>query len=147
MPLPPQVVARLEAVLSQKRFTQLGGLQLEKDVRLLVGESDLHALPPCLGLSLVQSPPTHLTRLCLLLPTYAGGLSDMTARTVRDKFARLSQMATLLTLESVREVLDYWGGEEAGAGAIAWRLTDADVRHTLSQRLDFAPHEILALKL
>ncbi len=34
----PQVVARLEAVLSQKRFTQLGGLQLEKDVRLLVGE-------------------------------------------------------------------------------------------------------------
>ena len=37
-PLPLQVVARLEAVLSQKRFTQLGGLQLEKDVRLLVGE-------------------------------------------------------------------------------------------------------------
>jgi hypothetical protein len=35
---PGQVVARLEAVLSQKRFTQLGGLQLEKDVRLLVGE-------------------------------------------------------------------------------------------------------------
>lgn len=33
-----QVVARLEAVLSQKRFTQLGGLQLEKDVRLLLGE-------------------------------------------------------------------------------------------------------------
>jgi hypothetical protein len=40
-PLPPprlQVVSRLEAVLSQKRFTQLGGLQLEKDVRLLMGE-------------------------------------------------------------------------------------------------------------
>lgn len=36
----PQVVARLEAVLSQKRFTQLGGLQLEKDVRLLVSEWD-----------------------------------------------------------------------------------------------------------
>ena len=33
-----KLVARLEAVLSQKRFTQLGGLQLEKDVRLLVGE-------------------------------------------------------------------------------------------------------------
>lgn len=36
-PPAPQVVARLEAALSQKRFTQLGGLQLEKDVRLLVG--------------------------------------------------------------------------------------------------------------
>ncbi|PSC72320.1 conserved oligomeric Golgi complex subunit 4 isoform B [Micractinium conductrix] len=103
-----KVVARLEAVLSQKRFTQLGGMQLEKDVRLLVG-----------------------------------GLSDVTARTVRDKFARLSQMATLLTLESVSEVLDYWGD----AGAIAWRLTDGDVRQTLSQRVDFAPHDILALKL
>lgn len=147
----------------------------------------------------------------------------MTARTVRDKFARLSQMATLLTLESVRgdkgrprvltparqrslpvlgqgcrdrrpvrtpawccphvhrpaipqahvqptsavlfrplapnpllppwcsllrclqvgEVLDYWGD----AGAIAWRLTDNDVRQTLSQRVDFSPNEILSLKL
>ena len=43
----------------------------------------------------------------------------------------------------VSEVLDYWGD----AGAIAWRLTDGDVRQTLSQRVDFAPHDILALKL
>ena len=67
----------------------------------------------------------------------------MTSRTVRVKFARLSQMASLLTLEAVGEVLDYWGD----AGAIAWRLTDSDVRQILSQRADFAPHEILALKL
>ena len=33
-----KVVSRLEAVLSQKRFSQLGGMQLEKDVRLLFGE-------------------------------------------------------------------------------------------------------------
>jgi hypothetical protein len=33
-----KVVSRLEATLAQKRFTQLGGLQLEKDVRTLVGE-------------------------------------------------------------------------------------------------------------
>ena len=43
----------------------------------------------------------------------------------------------------VGEVLDYWGD----AGAIAWRLTDNDVRQTLSQRVDVSPHEILALKL
>lgn len=43
----------------------------------------------------------------------------------------------------VSEVLDYWGD----AGAIAWRLTDNDVRQILSQRLDFSPQEILALKL
>ena len=43
----------------------------------------------------------------------------------------------------VGEVLDYWGD----AGAIAWRLTENDVRQVLSQRLDFAPADILALKL
>jgi hypothetical protein len=43
----------------------------------------------------------------------------------------------------VGEVLDYWGD----AGAIAWRLTDNDVRQILGQRVDFSPHDILALKL
>ena len=33
-----KAVARLEAGAAQKRFTQLGGLQLERDVRVLVGE-------------------------------------------------------------------------------------------------------------
>ena len=34
---------------------------------------------------------------------------QVTQRTIRDKFAVLSQMGTLLSLESVAEVLDYWG--------------------------------------
>ena len=33
-----RLVSRLEAVLAQKRFTQLGGLALERDLRLLLGE-------------------------------------------------------------------------------------------------------------
>lgn len=41
------------------------------------------------------------------------------------------------------EVLDYWGD----TGAIAWRLTDNDVRQVLCQRADFSPAEVLALKL
>jgi hypothetical protein len=48
-----------------------------------------------------------------------------------------------LRINQVSEVLDYWGD----AGAIAWRLTDSDVRQTLSQRVDFSAHDILALKL
>ena len=59
-----QVVERLEAVLQLQRFTQLGGLQLERDVRMLTG-----------------------------------ALGEVTQRTVRDKFARLAQMATLLSVE------------------------------------------------
>ena len=154
-----KLVARLEAVLSQKRFTQLGGLQLEKDVRLLVGAHPAGVGGQAGGLWLGRggvwreglagrgaergSRPGANRRPTPSRPLASGGLSDMTTRTVRDKFARLSQMATLLTLEAVGEVLDYWGD----AGAIAWRLTDNDVRQVLAQRLDFSPHDILALKL
>ena len=59
-----QIVERLEAVLQLQRFTQLGGLQLERDVRMLTG-----------------------------------ALGEVTQRTVRDKFARLAQMALLLSVE------------------------------------------------
>ena len=33
-----KLVARMEAAVAQKRFTQLGGLQLERDVRSLIGK-------------------------------------------------------------------------------------------------------------
>ena len=75
--------------------------------------------------------------------TPAGGLSDLTSRSVRDKFARLSQVATVLALESVGELLDYWGD----AATVAWRLSEADVRQVLAQRVDFLPAEINALRL
>lgn len=74
----------------------------------------------------------------------AGGLSELTSRTVRDKFARLSQMATLLSLEAVSEVLDFWGDN---SGALAWRLTESDVRQVLAQRTDFSRAQIQALQL
>ncbi|GFH19034.1 uncharacterized protein HaLaN_15921, partial [Haematococcus lacustris] len=88
-----KVVARLEALLSRKAFSQLGGLQLDRDTRTLVSH-----------------------------------LADLTHRTVRDKFARLNQvhsateMALVLGLESVDELVDYWGGDSA----LTWRLTAAE---------------------
>ncbi|KAL6746871.1 component of oligomeric golgi complex 4 [Haematococcus lacustris] len=103
-----KVVARLEALLSRKAFSQLGGLQLDRDTRTLVSH-----------------------------------LADLTHRTVRDKFARLNQMALVLGLESVDELVDYWGGDSA----LTWRLTAAEVRSTLSQRADFSPAAIAALQL
>ena len=33
---PAQVVSRLEAILARKPFNQLGGLQLDRDTRLMV---------------------------------------------------------------------------------------------------------------
>ncbi|GJS63155.1 hypothetical protein Tco_0677719 [Tanacetum coccineum] len=75
----------LEVIMMQKRFSQLGGLQLDQDVRALVSH-----------------------------------FSGMTQRTVRDKFARSTQMATILNLEKVSEILDFWG---ENAGPMTWRLT------------------------
>lgn len=71
-------------------------------------------------------------------------LSELTSKTVRDKFARLSQMAIILSLESVDELLDYWGDN---AGSITWRLTPAEVRAVLAQRADFSRERIVALPL
>ncbi|KAH9293511.1 hypothetical protein KI387_037050 [Taxus chinensis] len=103
------IVKRLEVIMTQKRFNQLGGLQLDRDARTLVGH-----------------------------------FSSMTQRTVRDKFARLTQMATILNLEKVSEILDYWG---ENSGPMTWRLTPAEVRRILSLRVDFKPESIAALKL
>lgn len=67
----------------------------------------------------------------------------MSSRTVRDKFARLSQMAIILGLESVQELLDYWGADSN----ITWRLTPVEVRSCLGQRSDFARDAVLSLPL
>lgn len=103
------VVKRLEVIMMQKRFSQLGGLQLDRDIRALVSY-----------------------------------FSNMTQRTVRDKFARLTQMATILNLEKVSEILDFWG---ENSGPMTWRLTPAEVRRVLSLRVDFKSEAISALKL
>ena len=72
---------------------------------------------------------------------------------MRDKLARLSQMAMLLGFESVDEVLDYWtpasgGGDGGGGGSgITWRLSAAEVRAALLQRSDFNRDSVMALPL
>lgn len=103
------ITKRLEVIMMQKRFSQLGGLQLDRDARALVSH-----------------------------------FSGMTQRTVRDKFARLTQMATILNLEKVSEILDFWG---ENSGPMTWRLTPAEVRRVLGLRVDFKPEAIAALKL
>ncbi|XP_057977299.1 conserved oligomeric Golgi complex subunit 4 [Malania oleifera] len=103
------ITKRLEVIMMQKRFSQLGGLQLDRDARALVSH-----------------------------------FSGITQRTVRDKFARLTQMATILNLEKVSEILDFWG---ENSGPMTWRLTPAEVRRVLGLRVDFKPEAIAALKL
>jgi hypothetical protein len=112
-PLPPssQVVDRVEALLRLKRFNQLGGLQLDRNIRDLVTS-----------------------------------LADVTQRSVRDKFARLTQVATLLSCESMAEVQEFFGPDAANT-AYTWRLSDTQIREVLSQRHDFSQGDIARLVL
>ncbi|XP_069511063.1 conserved oligomeric Golgi complex subunit 4 [Ambystoma mexicanum] len=71
-------------------------------------------------------------------------LTTVTTWTIRDKFARLSQMATILNLERVTEILDYWG---PNSGPLTWRLTPAEVRQVLALRNDFRSEDIKRLRL
>ncbi|OXB54279.1 hypothetical protein ASZ78_002906 [Callipepla squamata] len=71
-------------------------------------------------------------------------LTTVTTWTIRDKFARLSQMATILNLERVTEILDYWG---PNSGPLTWRLTPAEVRRVLALRKDFRDEDIKRLRL
>lgn len=72
----------------------------------------------------------------------ASYLATATSWSVRDKFARLTQMATILSIEKIEELADY-----CGADAIAWRLTPAEVRKILALRTDFRPEDIKKLKI
>ena len=59
-------------------------------------------------------------------------LSNVTTWSVRDKFSRLTQMSTVLNLETVGEMADIWGS--GSSSAHAWKLSQAEVRTVLGLR-------------
>ncbi|KNC85325.1 hypothetical protein SARC_02507 [Sphaeroforma arctica JP610] len=71
-------------------------------------------------------------------------LANMTDGTVREKFARLTQIATILCFEKVADLMDYWG---SGAGLVTWRITPSEVRKALQLRTDFSRAAINKLRL
>lgn len=76
------------------------------------------------------------------LRTLQNYFSSITQKSARDKLARLTQMTTLLCLQRVNEVMDYWG-----QGNVTWRLTPPEVRKVLYLRVDFNKDTIAKLKL
>eukprot|EP00842_Homolaphlyctis_polyrhiza_P001174 jgi/Hompol1/2057/HPOL_002041-RA len=71
-------------------------------------------------------------------------LSHNTQWSTRDKFVRLNQMCTLLNIEHVGEMAEYWGPK---AGAINWRFSANEVRKILLLRVDFSQDEVARLIL
>jgi conserved oligomeric Golgi complex subunit 4 len=74
-------------------------------------------------------------------------LAEVTQRSVRDKFARLSQVATLLSCESMAEVQEFFGPDATASASYTWRLSDTQIREVLSQRHDFSQSDIARLVL
>lgn len=58
-------------------------------------------------------------------------LSTVTTWTIRDRLIRLTQIVTLLNLEKLSEISEYWG---PNASSITWRLTPQEVRQILMLR-------------
>lgn len=66
--------------------------------------------------------------------TLGSFLTGATSWTVRDKMARLTQIAIILNLEKVTELLDYYDPKNANDFGPAWRLTPNEIRSVLKLR-------------
>ncbi|KAL9930129.1 conserved oligomeric Golgi complex subunit 4 isoform 2-T2 [Glossina fuscipes fuscipes] len=64
---------------------------------------------------------------------------------VRDKMTRLTQIATILNLEKVSELNEYWDPENSSESP-SWRITPNEVRTILTLRTDFRMEEIKRLR-
>ncbi|KAJ5068791.1 conserved oligomeric golgi complex subunit 4 [Anaeramoeba ignava] len=71
-------------------------------------------------------------------------LSDKLKRPVRDQFVRLFQISSILNLDHVNEISNYWDDQ---SGRVVWRLSPNEIRQFLNLRIDFDKKEILKLKL
>ncbi|KAG4073194.1 hypothetical protein HA402_002583 [Bradysia odoriphaga] len=65
---------------------------------------------------------------------------------IRDKMVRLTQIATLLNLEQVSELSEYWNPLHRDETP-AWRLSHDELRSILALRVDFRMEDIKRLKL
>ena len=104
-----EVTLQLEKAVFKSKFSRLGGLLFDREVRSLVAY-----------------------------------FTNVTTWSIRDKFSRLTQMATILNLESLSEVADLCDIDVQSTGT---KLTSAEVRQVLMLRADFKPEEIKRIRL
>lgn len=60
-------------------------------------------------------------------------LASATSWSVRDKMTRLTQIATILNLEKVSEINEYWNPQHSSE-LTSWRLSQNEVRTILTLR-------------
>uniref|UniRef100_A0A1B0DAT7 Conserved oligomeric Golgi complex subunit 4 n=1 Tax=Phlebotomus papatasi TaxID=29031 RepID=A0A1B0DAT7_PHLPP len=77
------------------------------------------------------------------LSTY---LTGVTSWSVRDKLARLTQIATILNLDRVSELSDYYNPSDTSTTP-TWRLSPNEIRTIMALRIDFRVDDIKKLKI
>ncbi|KAJ3449422.1 conserved oligomeric golgi complex subunit [Anaeramoeba flamelloides] len=103
------VARSFEVYLKRKQFSLLGGLQFEKDLRVI-----------------------------------SNFFSNCSKNSARIYFSKLSQIAYLLTHESVKEFFNFYKDQNNNMN---WKLSSQDIRKILSLRNDFNNEEINKLNL
>ncbi|KAG5675147.1 hypothetical protein PVAND_005074 [Polypedilum vanderplanki] len=74
-------------------------------------------------------------------------LTGATSWTVRDKMARLTQIAIILNLEKISELFEYYDPKNQEGPFTVWRLTPNEIKSILKLRNDFKIDEIKKLQL
>ena len=95
-----EVTLQIEKASCKSKFSRLGGLQFDREIRSLV--------------------------------------SFFAAWSMREKFSRLNQIATILNLEAVSEINDFHEN---------WKLTTTEMKQILALRVDFNAEEVKKLRL
>ncbi|XP_023298963.2 conserved oligomeric Golgi complex subunit 4 [Lucilia cuprina] len=72
-------------------------------------------------------------------------LASATSWSIRDKMTRLTQIATILNLEKVSELNDYWNPDNSSELS-SWRITPNEVRTILTLRTDFRMEDIKRIR-
>ncbi|XP_013109416.2 conserved oligomeric Golgi complex subunit 4 [Stomoxys calcitrans] len=71
-------------------------------------------------------------------------LASATSWSVRDKMTRLTQIATILNLEKVSEVNEYWNPQNSSE--LPWRISQNEVKTILTLRSDFRMEDIKRIR-
>eukprot|EP00891_Asterochloris_glomerata_P008941 jgi/Astpho2/8941/Aster-02621 len=123
----------LQPLLTKSNFEHVVGLLLEKIVDRLEAITRLKTFNLLGGLQIERD-----------VRQLINAASEITQMPVRDRFAKLSQMSTMLAIENVAEMQDFWG---ANSDSISWRFNQLQVREVLRQRSDLDRSEISRLEL
>ena len=73
--------------------------------------------------------------------------SGKTEKPVREKFTRLTHIASLLIVDKLSEAEDLWAGGGGHGGVLMWRLTASEAQQVLCLRKDLPREGIKTLNL